>query len=96
MERLLSPHPVRPFELLLVEVFFLVLVEVVAFFPVVLRLLDDVPVDFCAVEPFDLLDLLVDFFVDALASKTVSAVSIVMLSTDSPSGREALIFPCFT
>jgi hypothetical protein len=75
-----------------VEDFFLVLVEVVVFFPVVLRLLEDVPVDLPALERVDLLD----FFADALAAKSFSAASMVKFSTDSPSGREALVFPCLT
>jgi hypothetical protein len=82
-------------ELLEVEAFFPVLVETVFFFAVVL-LLDDVPVDLPLAELVDLLDLLPDFLVDAFAAKTSSAVSSVMSSTDLPSGREALVFPCFT
>ena|SRR4028118_1680860 len=89
------PHPVLPLELLLVADFVLELVEAVVFFPVAL-LLEDVPADLLLVELVDLLDLLLDFFVDALAAKTSSAVSSVMFSTDSPSGIEALVFPCFT
>ena len=60
-----------------IQAFFRVLVEAVVFvvfLVVVLRLLDD--------DPVDLLDLLVDFFVDALASKSPSAVSSVKSSTD--------------
>ena len=77
-----------------IDYFFFVLVEAVVFL-VVFLLLDDVPVDLRVVE-LDLLDLLLDFFVDAFSSKTFSAVSSVMSSTVRPSGREALTFPCFT
>jgi len=61
----------------LVEVFFLAPAAFVVFFRV-----DDVPDALLLVEPVDLLDLLLDFFVDALAAKSSSAVSSVTCSTD--------------
>lgn len=47
-----------------------------------------------AVALVDLLDLRPDFLVEALAARSSSAFSKVTVSTDSPSGMEALILPC--
>ena len=67
---------------MVVQAFFRELVEAVVFLAVVLRLLEDDPVDLLLVESVDLLDLRLDFFVDALASRIPRAVSSVKSSTD--------------
>ena len=77
------------------QVVFLARVVFVVFLAGVLRVVeDDVPDDLLLVELADLLDVRLDFWVDAFADKSSRAVESVRSSIDSPFGTETLILPC--